>query len=302
MQTKSRAMPLIAAGAMSALALPALAREPGVPTNVPAGSTVGVPIAAQLPPGLYFSSRSGYSSERDYDADGNYTGAKVTIKDSAAQFLWIPELKIFGAQYRAFFTLPLLSLDLDVGGGAFEADNTGLSSMEIRPIDLSWEIAPGIFTNAGISFHTPSDWDASEGINTGGEFWAISPSVGISYLRDGWNLSLHGLYFTNTRNTETDYKSGDEILVNATVTKDIGGFQVGPVAYWRRQITDDSNEGSFYGGTIAGRANRAGIGLSVTKRFGPVEMNVAYTHDVVHENTTAGNRLWLNFGIPLGGR
>lgn len=300
MQTNSKFMTVTLAAILTNVSLPALAREPGVPTTVPAGSTIGVPIAAQLPPGWYFSSRSGYASERDYDANGHYTGAKLTIKDSAAQFLWVPGFKLLDAQYRAFFTVPLLSLDLNAGGGALKDDNIGIASMEIRPIDLSWQIAPGIFTNAGISFHTPSNWKADKSVNIGGNFWSISPSVGFSYMRDDWNLSLHGLYFINTRNQDSDYKSGDEVLINATATKNFNGFQVGPVAYWRRQITDDTNYGSYYGGTTAGRANRAGVGMSVTKRIGSVEVNVAYTHDVVHENTTAGNRLWLNLGIPLG--
>lgn len=300
MHSKTNFRKLIIGAALACMALPALAREPGVPTNVPPGSTIGVPIAAQLPPGWYFSSRSGYSRERDYDANGHYTGAKLTIKDSAAQFLWVPGFELLDAQYRAFFTFPLLNLDLSAAGGAITDDSFGITSMEIRPVELSWQIAPGIFTNAGVSFHTPAHWKDTKLVNSGGNFWSISPSVGISYMRDGWDLSLHGLYFANTRNEDSGYKSGDEILINATATKDIGGFQVGPVAYWRRQITDDSNHGSFYGGSIAGRANRAGVGLSVTKRLGPVEVNLSFTHDVVHENTTAGNRLWLNFGIPLG--
>ncbi|RWI57047.1 MAG: hypothetical protein EOR16_15740 [Mesorhizobium sp.] len=42
-------------------------------------------------------------------------------------------------------------------------------------------------------------------------------------------------YATYGKNPVTDYRSGDEFLANWTTMKDIGGFNIGPVGYWRKQ-------------------------------------------------------------------
>lgn len=296
---------LAAAAALTVLGLaaPAQAREPGVPPSMPPGATMGVPVAATPPEGLYFSSRSGFADFTLTDSSGNFAGADITLKDTAFQFLWVPGIKMFGGDYRALVTVPVLDIDqrLSAPLGSGRSSKLSFSGVEIRPLDISWQVAPGIFVATGFSVFTPGDWSASAPVNTGGNFWTFAPSVAVSYMRDGWNATLHAIYFTNTRNDTNDYKSGDELLVNATAMKDFGNFSLGPVGYYRRQLSADSNGGSAYGGTTAGKAEQLGLGLGLTKQIGKVSANVMYTRDVFHHNTLGGDHLWLNFTVPLGG-
>ncbi|WP_434291123.1 SphA family protein [Celeribacter sp. SCSIO 80788] len=279
------------------LSTAAQAREPGVLPAMAPGATMGVPIAAPLPEGFLFSSRTGYSQLTYKDADGNETDTKIDILDTALVLNYVPGTMLFGGQYRASLALPIIDARLS---GDVSAHSTGIGSLDIRPVDISWEIAPGIFASAGVSILAPGDWDADNLINPGQNFWSLAPSVGFSYLRDGWNASAHVIYTTNQRNDANGYKSGDDLNIHLTAMKDVGnGLSLGPVAYLRKQMTADSNRGTSYGGGTAAKTEAAGIGLSATKQFGNVIVNAMYTHDVSAEESGSGDRLWLNFALPL---
>lgn len=70
---------------------------------------------------------------------------------------------------------------------------------------------------------------------------------------------------------------------------------------WLLAQADDRrhNDGSFYGGTISGRAAQVGQGIGVSKQFGPVEVNLNYVHDFKVENTLGGDKVLLNLTMPL---
>lgn len=284
----------------------AWAREPGVPTAVPAGNMMGLPAGANPPPGLYFNSRSGMWDATLSDGQGKDAGQDNKLADTALQLLWVPGWQVLGGSYRALLTLPLISNDQSRGAPfppPLQGDSSRFTpgSVEISPIGLSWQLSPGIFASAGISVFAPvSRFDPAESINGGGDFWTISPSVGFSYLRDGWNLSAHAAWYTSTENETTDYRSGDEIMVNLTALRDMGGFSLGPVAYWRKQISDDRNDGAFYGGSTGGRAEQIGLGLGVSSRVNMVDVNLNITDDIRSRNTLGGPRVWLNLSLPLG--
>jgi|GEM_PF-2643460 len=282
------------------------AREPGVLPTIPPGASMGVPIAAPAPAnGIAVSSRSGLSFQSFYDDNGNKTPTEITIKDTVLQFAIVPGNTLFGGQYRAFISLPFV----DVEGEnlpapppvfSFNDSNSGFGSIELRPIDISWQMAPGMFVNAGVSVLTPGDWDATKAVNPGQNFWTVSPSVGFSYLRDGWNASAHLSYFANFENKDNNYHSGDEVHLNLTAMKDIGNdWSFGAVGYIREQVTDDRNpDGAFFGQT-SGRASNRGLGLSVTKQIGPISLNAMYTQDLSARNSGGGDRLWLNAIVPI---
>ena len=294
-----------AVGAMAMLASTAQAREPGVLPVVPPGNTLGAPVAAQLPPGLYFSSRTGTGTVDATDADGDKTGTSIKVTDSALQFIAVPGNSLFGGQYRAILTFPVSKISVDDAVtplGLVSDDSTGVPSVEIRPVDISWELEPGIFASAALSIHTPGKWDATSVANNGGDFWSYGAHLGVSYMRDGWNATGHLAYYASEANRDNDYESGDEINLNLTAMRAIGdtGWSLGPVAYVRHQVSDDSNPSGAYGGLVSDRAKQGGLGLSVSKRFGPVELNAIYTQDLYSENAAEGNRLWINLTMPLG--
>ncbi len=305
MTLHSRLLPC--AAALALCALPAAAREPGVPSNVPPGNTMGVAVGANPPPGFYIGVRSGYWDTRLKDRNGDYGGQKNTLADTAIQFIWVSDTPVLGATWRAFATVPLIYNDQSreapfAPPQAWGKDSkSGVGNIEISPVNLSWQIEPGIFVSAGLSIFAPTGgFEVNDAVNTVGDFWTISPSVGYSYLRDGWNLSMGLSYFANTESGDTSYRSGDEVLFNFTALKDVGGWSIGPVGYWRKQITEDENNGTAYGGTVQGKAEQAGLGLGVTTHIGGLETNINLTRDVYIRNTVGGTKLWVNVLVPFG--
>lgn len=297
-----RLLPKAALAVAVLAAAPALAREPGVPSTVPPGNTIGVAIGANPPPGFYIGSRTGLWDGTYKDARGDNGGQTNTLIDTAVQFIWVSDTPVLGASWRAHLTVPVLSNDQDrtapLPPGS--ASKIALGNIDISPVNLSWQVAPGIFVSAGLSLYAPTgSFGADQPISTGGDFWTLSPTLGASYLRDGWNLSAGLSYFTNTESDETSYRSGDEVLLNVTALKDMGGFSIGPVGYWRKQVTGDENNGTAYGGTVQGKAEQAALGLGFTTHVGAVEANVNLTRDLYLRNAVGGSKLWVNLLFPL---
>ena len=294
MKTRFTLISLAALAATTA----AEAREPGTPTAMPAGATIGVPVGANPPPGFYYSNRSELFFGDVYNGD-NKIAIGVDVRASAQQFHWVPGNTIFGGSYRAMAIVPLVWADQTAFGT--DTNEFGLGDVTVSPLNLSWMIAPGLFVQSGLSLTLPTGkFNTAQGsLNLGSNAFTTSVDVGVSYLADGWNLSAHANYFMHAENPDTQYRSGNEFLLNWTAMKDVGGFSVGPVGYFRQQVTDDRNSGSFYGGGISGKARQIGVGIGFTKNFGKLELNASYVHDFEIENTLGGNKLLVNLTMPI---
>lgn len=295
----------LAAALALASATGALAREPGVGNIVPSGATLGVPVGANPPPGLFFSSRTTLSFGQLKDANGDDAGVDLAVKATVLQLHYTPGITLLGGDYRAMALVPLVQLDQTIGApfpsflhGTSNA--AGLGDVTISPFNLSWMVEPGIFWTVGTSISLPTGSFDANGVSLGTNVVGGTLELGYSYLRDGWNASAHLVYSTQAENKDTSYQSGDELLLNLTAIKNMGSYGIGAVGYWRQQITDDVNNGSFYGGAASGRAEQIALGLGYTRPMGGGELNINVTHDLVAKNTVGGTNLQVNFSIPLG--
>ncbi len=96
----------------------------------------------------------------------------------------------------------------------------------------------------------------------------------MSYLKDGWNLTAYVSQEINTKNTITQYQTGNILHAEFIATKTINNWTFGPVGYFMGQVTDDKPS-PFYGNAI--NTNRYGTwaaGGLVGYNFGPVQLNV----------------------------
>ncbi|MGY0782061.1 transporter [Azospirillum argentinense] len=60
------------------------------------------------------------------------------------------------------------------------------------------------------------------GIPNSIHYWAVEPTLGVSWLHDGWNVSAALHYDINFKNTASEYTSGNILVGDYTVTKTIG--------------------------------------------------------------------------------
>ncbi len=158
------------------------------------------------------------------------------------------------------------------------------------PIELSWKLGnSGFFAKAGLGMYVPDgSISGPTGLSgLGRPWWTFEPEFIISYLKDGWNFTSNTSLEILTKNTFTDYRSGDVLHAEFTATKTIGNWTMGPVALYYGQITDDKSS-SFYNYAVGSqRYNIWAAGALVGYNFGPASLNVWALNDF-SANTRGG--------------
>lgn len=295
------------------------AREPFMIAPIPPNALVGVPVGANLPlDGVWVSQRNLVSWGPVLDDNGNEVGLDLEAAAAGVQLHFVPGWEILGGSYRASALVAGLRIRQEAVDPIpdflqDDALNFALSDTLISPLNIHWELQPGIFAMAGTGVILPTG--ENTGRNAANDFSEVGWSAGgytffgqtgLSYLRDGWNLSGSFMYFHSTENPRTNYNSGDEILLTGTAMKDLGfvddalaGFSFGPVGYYRQQITEDDNNGTFFGGQTFGKARSLGYGLAMSKRVGPVNVEFNYTREAGSRGTYSPQAFQLSFTVPL---
>jgi hypothetical protein len=119
--------------------------------------------------------------------------------------------------------------------------NWGIGDLEASPI-LRWS-TERTQTLAIFTVIAPTgDYDPNRAANpSAGKFWTFRPAVQFSYIGDGWDAGSRLAFSYNTRNTETQYKSGSYVNLDVALMKSITeSTRVGLSAYGVDQTTRDS--------------------------------------------------------------
>ncbi|MEM9224598.1 MAG: transporter [Pseudomonadota bacterium] len=296
----------------------AQAREVNLPPSVPPGHSLGFPVGAQIPPGVYATLGIDYITGDAVDDDGDEVDQEVSDLVFVASVGWVPGFEILGAQYSAGVTAAyILNREADRGDdfivpplAGTSSRREGLTRFTIQPIRLAWNLGEGRFASAGLAIQTPiNDFDPAETPQLGGDFWTIIPDVAFTWITPDWETTLHASYFISTENATSDYQSGDEFSVNFTALRNVGnGWAVGPLAYYAVQVTDDENNGTSYPDPATGFTTQLefdnysnfGVGIGVRKRMGPLLLNANLTTAVEVENEVEATVLQLRATLPLG--
>src|SRR5579872_2668570 len=246
---KSNSKALLAAAGIAAFAFsPANAYEAGYAgwaqkPGATIGSSAGIP-----PPGIYmFNQLFTYQSNIVgplTNAIGTHTGVQAAV--DVQGFIFVPGWTFLGATYDAVIAQPFV---MDSVGGplnlnpAFPSQQAGMHNTFIAPVELSWKLGTsGFVVKTGLGMYVPdgTQQGATGLLNVGNPWWTFQPELVISYLANGWNLTAFLFDEINTRNSRTDYLTGDIFHAEFTFTKTIGKWTVGPVAYYTGQVTNDN--------------------------------------------------------------
>jgi hypothetical protein len=284
---------LAAAGVIALSWSPAQALEPGAAAQTKAGvfigSSAGVP-----PPGIYMINQvftyQANEAGPGTAAIGTKTGVHANVDIQA--FLFVPGWTFLGATYDAVI-IPGIFVDTSVGT-PINAQFSGMHNSFITPIELSWKLwNSGFQFKTGLGIYTPDGTvTGPTGLgNQGAPYWTFQPEAILSYLKDGWNLSAAVYAEFNTANTTTGFTSGDILHADFTVTKTIGKWTFGPVAYYEGQVSNDSCSSAtcqgIYGvgpASVAALTNNRfnvwAVGGLVAYDFGPAALSVWATQEV----------------------
>jgi hypothetical protein len=282
---------LLAAAGMAALSWsPVHALEAGASPQSKAGVLIGS-SAGVPPPGIYM-----FDQVFTYQANvkGPVTaaiGTKTGFQDAVdvQGFLFVPGWTFLGATYDAVLVQPFVMQSV---GAPINAQFSGVHNTYIVPVELSWNLGnSGFAVKTGLGIYVPTG--TQTGLpgrtgNAGDPYWTFQPELVVSYLKDGWNLTAAIYEEFNTRNSVSQYQSGDILHADFTATKTIGKWTLGPVAYYYGQVSNDSCTGTCLTAyplgtssfTVASRFNVWAVGGLVAYNFGPATLSVWATQEV----------------------
>jgi len=293
----------LALGAAIAIGItsPSSAREPGAGNQYPIGTGIGTPIGANPPEGFYYINSANYYASNGTAANSNVAkpGTNTTSFAESPKLMWTTPFTVLGATEMMYIAQPIVDLTATNKSGTNRG--TGFADTAIFPINLSWKLGDS-WNIAGVFGVLPPDgqYRVTNKVNIGDNFWTFEPEVAASYLSNGYDLSVHVVYNTNTKNTATNYTSGDQILIEGQAAKWFGKYELGVVGYFDQQISDDVNTGTTFPKTNLTHPQQVALGGLVGYDFGPLKLQGWLTEDVQATNGgSQGTRFWTKIVIPL---
>lgn len=200
------------------------------------------------PPGLYgMVFASSYSANKVVDNHGNTVtppGFHVRANAIAPRLVWVTPQEVLGASLGFHAIVPLVNLDVSVAPGLSQT-KTGLGDITFGPV-LGWHHSEKLHSVLALDFYAPTgSYTAGNLANIGRNYWAVQPVVGLSYIdKSGLNADVKLMYTFNFKNTETNYRSGQEFITDYSVGWGFGnGWVAGVGGYLYQQVTNDKHVG-----------------------------------------------------------
>jgi hypothetical protein len=266
----------LGAAALSATALPAAANS-----WTQAGATMGSPAGFLPPPGLYFVGAANYGVSST-DSRGLPDALGVGVQS----FIWVPGWTFLGAQYAASATA------IEIEAGFHHANYVrGVYNPVVSPVNLSWNLGNGFGFSIGEGIYLPLT--STDVHNPGAGF---EQHFNLSYIANDWVASINGWY-TLSASDDAGFRQPDTLNIDYTLARNFGKWEFGVVGYtsWDTNITN-ANRG-------LGKGEDIGIGGLLGYNFGPVDLQLKATHEIVsHGDAQYGpedTRVWVTIVIPI---
>lgn len=263
------------------------------------GVSEGLAAGALPPPGVYGVLDNYWANYSLYNSTGHKVpGTNLSALVEVPIVLYVPGIKVLGADYSAAAALPFDYTSSPGLSGTSGAGNIGLFNTILIPAWMSWNLGSGLFVKSGFEVYLP---DASSsfktlvaghlnngGLPSGNGYAAVQPDLGLSYLAGPINLSAaFSISFpvTSDKYAGVTYTTGDEFAGDYTASYAIGKWSVGLGAHQENQFTKDKASV----GAAQGNVVNFGIGPVVSYQLGGVNVLAEWNHNVVAKNDVAGN-------------
>lgn len=199
------------------------------------------------------------------------------------------------AQVQARIAVASATQNLETSG----VGDAELSTVWIRHVDR-------LKVAAGVSLFAPTgSYDKNRGPNPGfGNFYTLRPGIAATYNLNpkhsdsawdaGVTIAGRVSYGINTRNKDTDYKSGNFIYAEGGIVKVTGDWAYGLNVLTIKQISDDTGTGVPAGGN---RYKTNGVGPFVSFKLPGKDagFNLQYSESLGGRNAVAIKGLQLRF-------
>jgi hypothetical protein len=211
----------------------------------------------------------------------------------------VGQLNAGAAQANALVQAKVLAAGVNQNLETSGVGDTELSTVWIRHVDR-------LKVAAGVSLFVPTgSYDKNRGPNPGfGNFYTLRPGVAVTYnlnpkhTDSAWDagVTIAGRvsYGINTRNKDTDYKSGNFIYSEGGIVKVNGDWAYGLNVFSIQQISDDTGTGATLGGN---RYKTNGVGPFVSFKLPGKDagFNLQYSDNFGGRNAIVAKSLQLRF-------
>lgn len=270
-----------------------------------------LPLSGVVPgPGMYFDNELyGYSGNVGGNIQLPFGGqiiadVEATLVFEAPTFIYMTPLEILGGRLGFAGLVPLGYADIEAAVGPLSVQDDVFTVGDPVPgVLLGWD-AGNFHWSLGTTVNVPiGDYQEGEIANISLNRWAVDVTGAITWFDPalGWDLSAAvGLTF-NGENDATDYDSGNELHLEAAITKHFTrAFSLGLAGYYNHQISDDSGAGATLGAFRGEVVAIGGIG-SYTFEVGqtPVTATLRYYHELEAENRLEGDAMYISLALPL---
>jgi len=321
----------LAALAIGGVASSALAEESASFQNRLTAATIGLPLGALPPPGLYTGLETAYLGMGHGAAStGTFIpgGAKLVLPAlaQAVPLLYVPGWNFLGASYamsvvQAFYNNNSTGSAANQGGpfgtpGALVASgNYTTANTTWNPITLSWNLGGGWFVSTAFNFMAPDGTHTTSGglFTPNPDYWTFEPAIAVAYLANSWVLAGNFFYDINTKSNGTccagalgnNVTSGNTFYGDLTALYKFGKWSIGPVGSFEVQTTGDTGCTAVAAGLgVCNKFAFASVGALVGYDFGPVDLQVWFTDAVASQNApqgVGGLNLWTRLGFRIWG-
>lgn len=223
---------------------------------------------------------------------------KVRATAVAPRIVWVSPEQVAGGSPGLHAIFPLVQLDVHVAPGLSQ-DKSGLGDVVFGPF-IGWHHSQNLHSVAAVDFFAPTgSYDKNDLANIGRNHWAAQAVYGVSWIDpQGINADAKVMYTFNQKNKDTQYRSGQELIIDYALGWGFGnGLTAGVGGYLYQQTTDDQHNGA----TVADNKGRTlAIGPSIKYDSGKGWFLTAkYQADTQVRNRAESKAFWLKFVTPF---
>ncbi len=180
-------------------------------------------------------------------------------------------------------------------------NDKAIGDLVLIPVMLRYKVSPDLSFDSRLTFYAPTgSYEVGALANTGKNFWTIEPTVALMYFgqKNGREASIFFGASFNSKNDDTDYKSGTQLHLDGTVAQHFpmwkGLAGAGVSGFWYQQVKGDSGSGATLG-SFKARAHGLGPALSYTRKAGGIDIvaELKWLKEFGNKNRLEGDILWF---------
>lgn len=285
------------------LGIPVGAAENGL-TQWPLGVQTVVP--AILPPAgvtQFYSYTLLYSAPKFTDSKGRSVLPGFDAGVGAQAGRLVHTWRQFDSGFGISSGLILAGNQVNIDAAGASDRHTGLNFLYLTPAYLTYKTGSLNLLWGPSVFIPASAFNKNNLANVTNNYYSFNNEFALTYMpTPRWEISAQNVITVNGRNDATNYKSGTVVNtdfgVNYAAVDSMPNLFFGINGFYTQQISDDKLDGIRVGN--GNRLSKFSIGPQIIYYVSPgVGILAKWQKEVMAENTTKGDRFWIQFTMPI---